>query len=165
MATAIQHTSSLKRQSRILASVFPSSTVTSIQPTPVATPVSSFTAPNQPFGGPQTPTSSNVWSQTSADQQIEWNRAWHVATQFLQLPDEQIGPSLGIDFSQTKAKQLWMPECPLGVFEDLKVLRSPASSDGLDGLDTESILEWYKDEVRRHFISFVRPGLLLVGSE
>src|SRR5438045_8161691 len=122
MAVVIERAPVPKRQKRVLTSVFPPSAVASIQPTPVATPVTGFTAPDQTFGGPHTPTPSNplgeASSRDSADQQIEWNRAWHVVTQFLLQPDEQIGPSLGAEISQTKVRQFWMPECSLEVFEE-----------------------------------------------
>ncbi|KAI9837422.1 MAG: hypothetical protein M1837_002967 [Sclerophora amabilis] len=146
---------------RIFSSVFPSSPLASELPTPVATPDPSFLAPGQAFGvipGDHGPSATHP-SLNIASERTKWNRAWHTVTSFLILPREVIDAAL--DSSQIRKR--WLKRASLEVSTCLEVLVSPfaAVNTASDGDSKDSIVEWYLNEVRRHYLAFVRPNLLI----
>jgi anaphase-promoting complex subunit 2 len=155
----------MQSRKRIFSSVFPDSSSAFTVPTPVTTPVSSFVAPGQSFGGPQTelPSSSTQSpSPTFVAEHIRWQRAWHTATSFLSFPGEPItfrtanqDPSV---LQATWTKRPY-PEA-LEAAKYLLYISKQPPSDGLLGSD--DIVDWYIHEVRVHFLSFVLPEIQLV---
>jgi anaphase-promoting complex subunit 2 len=155
------------RKRRVFNSVFGTPSLS--QPTPIATPLSGFTVPGQAFGGPQiyhdVLTSSLSTIQFSlpsktppveaghVEDQVRWDRAWHVATRILILPNfpEQRGilvplrperESIGKDF-----------------YEALDVLLYPQTYVPL-ARHTEDIVAWHTSQVRRHLIQQVLPIIM-----
>ncbi|KAI9701929.1 MAG: hypothetical protein M1836_001273 [Candelina mexicana] len=95
---------------RVFASVFPTSSLASTVPTPVATPNPNFVAPGQPFGGPLPEKIVASAAEDSSDRvakQLQWDRAWHTVTSFLRLPDEMIPLTLG-DFDASHLGRKWI---------------------------------------------------------
>ncbi|KAI9781179.1 MAG: hypothetical protein M1839_006287 [Geoglossum umbratile] len=158
----------MQSRKRIFSSVFPDSSSTFTTPTPVATPVTSFVAPGQSFGGPQTeppPSSTQSPSSSFIAEHVKWHRAWHTATSFLSLPGESItfrtaslDPSI---LQATWTKQLY-PEA-LEATKYLLYISKQPPSDGLSGSD--DIVDWYIHEVRVHFLTFVLPEIQLVCAD
>jgi len=155
----------LAAQKRVFASVFPISSTATTVPTPVATPVLGFVGEGQSFGGPQIQISAEPTSPSdSAAEQIKWNRAWHTATTFLRLPEQQITSNqANLDESQLRGH--WMKQYSADVLEAVSYLLS-STSRGYP-LFTENqqdgdLVAWYTNEVRRHFLAYVRPILIQV---
>ncbi|KAI9791999.1 MAG: hypothetical protein M1833_001283, partial [Piccolia ochrophora] len=150
----------------IFSSVFPTSTAASTQPTPVATPETSFVLPGQSFGGPtsdRTLVERHVSSDNVADH-IRWGRAWHTATSFLALSKEPV-PDVRTSQGNVDGGK-WLKNTTPGVDEAIALLLSPDIPSGAraGGFTEGSLVEWYVDEMRRHFQAFVRPELLLILS-
>ena len=147
-------------QKRVFASVFPISSNSNTIPTPVATPVLGFTREGQSFGGHQIPLSPDLKSHSDiATEQVKWDRAWHIATSFLKLPEEQI-TYIQANLDERQLRGHWMKECNAEVSRALAYLLSPTltghASVGLDHQDGD-LVAWYTNEVRRHFLAYVRP--------
>ncbi|KAI9788569.1 MAG: hypothetical protein M1816_006818 [Peltula sp. TS41687] len=133
-----------QRSRRIFSAVFPTSAYSSTQPTPLATPETRFVAPGQTFGGHSQQTLGLERSASDPiTQQIHWDRAWHLATSFLSLSKGR--------------HQAYSSESAEAIRH---VLRSgPRHGDRTDECFHGSLIEWYGNEVRRHFRTFVGPGL------
>lgn len=147
-------------QSRVFASVFPTSSTANTVPTPVATPILGFTSEGQSFGGPQTqlPTEPASPSDRAAEQ-VKWNRAWHIATSFLKLPEEQV-PFDPANLDESQPKGRWTKRPDAGVSQAVSYLLSASSKDHASSVGHErdgDLVAWYTNEVRRHFLTFVRP--------
>lgn len=147
------------RKRRVFDSVFGIPSIS--QPTPVATPVTGFTAPGQAFGAPPVyhvtvPSSSLSPRRPARDHvqdQVRWDRSWHIATKVLELPD----------FPERR-----------GVLEALRPERESVEEDFYAALDvllfpqrfvplarqTEDIISWHTSQVRRHFIRQVLPVIV-----
>ena len=152
------------RKRKIFNSVFPLSKLEATTPTPVATPDQGFTAPGQPFGGPNNAYSSlqipSSPSSALASEQIRWSRAWHTATSFLSLQDEAIAV-VGSDMPLQLAR--WDFDRDSDVENALLYLLSPSSGrkQRLTAED-QNLQEWYSNEVRRHYLTHLRKGLVKV---
>jgi len=150
----------LSAQKRVFTSVFPISSTATTVPTPVATPVLGFTGEGQSFGGPQIPLSPDLSSPSDiAAEHVQWNRAWHIATSFLKLPEEQI-TDVQANLDENQLRGHWMKECNAEVSRAVSYLFSSSSSGHgsfaahhQDG----DLVAWYTNEVRRHFLAYVRP--------
>ncbi len=156
----------LAAQKRIFTSVFPTSSTATTVPTPVATPVLGFTTAGASFGGPQLPFEADPTSPSdSAAEQVKWNRAWHTATSFLKLPEEQITfVQANLDESQLRGH--WMREYGSEAFAAVSyLLTSRGHSSNATYQQDGDLIEWYTNEVRRHFLTFVRPVVTQVRSE
>ena len=155
----------LAAQKRIFTSVFPISSTATTVPTPVATPVLGYTGEGQSFGGPQIPLSPDLSSPSDlVAEQVKWNRAWHIATSFLKLPEEQITyVQANLDESQLRGH--WMKDCDAEVFRAVSYLLLSGSkgqaSFALHHQDGD-LVAWYTNEVRRHFLNYVRPVVIQV---
>lgn len=150
----------LAAQKRVFASVFPISSTATTVPTPVATPVLGFTGEGQSFGGPQIPSSPDLTSPSDiAAEQVIWNRAWHIATSFLKLPEEQI-TYVQANLDENQLRGHWMKDCNADVSRAVSHLLSSSSkghaSFALHQQDGD-LVAWYTNEVRRHFLAYVRP--------
>ncbi|KAE8447585.1 hypothetical protein EG329_010556 [Mollisiaceae sp. DMI_Dod_QoI] len=155
------------RTRRVFDSVFGTPSIS--QPTPVATPTTGFTLPGQTIGEPtvrhntfsaslsniQLPPPKPAHSEVtdSVQDQVRWDRSWHVATRVLNLPD--------------------FPE-HRGVLEPLRPEKESIGKEFYDALDvllypqtcvplaqqTEDIIAWHTSQVRRHFLQQVLPIIL-----
>jgi anaphase-promoting complex subunit 2 len=152
----------MQSRKRIFSSVFPDAFSYTI-PTPVATPVASFIAPGQSFGA-QTELATSTQSPTSSfvAEHIRWNRAWHTATSFLSLPGEPITFQT-LNLGPTILQATWSKQPLPDAHEAIKYLlftSKQSSSD--DSPNGDDLVGWYINEVRMHFLAFVRPGIHLV---
>ncbi|CZR50548.1 related to component of the anaphase promoting complex [Phialocephala subalpina] len=150
------------KKRRVFNSVFGTPPIS--QPTPVTTPITGFTAPGQAFGAPplHNDTFSSQLSSPSklsppgtdhVQDQVRWDRSWHIATRVLNLPD----------FAEHR-----------GVLEPLKPERESVGKDFYQALNvliypqtyvplarqTEDIIAWHTSQVRRHFLRQVLPIIL-----
>ncbi|KAL5320541.1 hypothetical protein ACEPPN_011350 [Leptodophora sp. 'Broadleaf-Isolate-01'] len=158
-----------QRKRRVFDSVFGGADIS--QPTPVATPVTGFTAPGQAFGAPApihpdkfsfpssdyrgSPASKGVPSHGSnhIQDQVRWDRSWHLVTRTLSLSE----------FPENRA-----------VLEPLKPERESTGPDFYIALEdvlyphayvpfarqTEDIIAWHTSQVRHHFLHQVLPVIL-----
>ncbi|KAI9810823.1 MAG: hypothetical protein M1827_006030 [Pycnora praestabilis] len=148
---------------RVFSSVFPTSSLVLTVPTPVATPNLSFVAPGQSFGGSQGQTNEDA-SDTVPDyvsEKIKWSRAWHTATTFLSIPNDLF--ELGSYYSS--AANLDGKWRKFASTEDSRaihyIINSRASHGGGDKDEEEDpLVGWYSNEVRRHYLANVAPGIL-----
>ncbi|KAI9893006.1 MAG: hypothetical protein M1814_000890 [Vezdaea aestivalis] len=154
----------------VFASVFPTSTTSSTQPTPNATPMLGFTAPGQSFGGFTSTRAPHVGSTKDphhdvVTEQLQSSRHWHLATAFLRLPDRQITPDMNSLTHLELEAQKWLKSPDHRTQEAIEALvplyGQTTSFSGSAGDAECDIFEWHKNEVRRHFSQFVKPGLLL----
>lgn len=146
---------------RIFSAVFPQSIHASSQPTPQATPATQFTVPGQPFGGhyDAATASFDVATSDPVAQQIRWERAWHAATSFLRVPNA-LGPVPGNQDVTTLEKE-WIRHHPLSSPEAItELLHLDIVRPGPKEYATKhALVEWYMNEVRRHFVAFVGQHL------
>ncbi|KAI9760787.1 MAG: hypothetical protein M4579_001417 [Chaenotheca gracillima] len=143
---------------KIFASVFPSSPLASESPTPVATPNPSFVAAGQAFGVLPEPTANPRQAALNvASERAKWNRAWHALTTFLSLPQAPI-PA---DLVSGQVPKQWQKRASLEVHSafDTVLSQNPSADGNSRALSQHSILEWYSNEVRRHYLTFIQPGL------
>ncbi|KAL2065116.1 hypothetical protein VTL71DRAFT_4256 [Oculimacula yallundae] len=158
-----------QRKRRVFDSVFGGAEIS--QPTPVSTPATGFTAPGQAFGTPtpahqvkssfQSPdhrgsaSSKGISSDASnhIQDQIRWDRSWHVVTRTFSLPE--------------------LPE-NRGILEPLKPERESIGLDFYNALEdvlypqtyvpfarqTEDVIVWHTSQVRYHFLHQVLPSIL-----
>jgi anaphase-promoting complex subunit 2 len=143
-------------QRRIFDSVFGTASIS--QPTPLATPATGFTPSGQVFG--VLPPSRSVSSLVSnhVDDQVRWDRSWHIVTRHLHLPVfpenrgilEPLQPereSLGNSF-----------------FHALEVILYPQACVPL-ARQTEDIVAWHTSQVRQHFLQQVLPIILRLRNQ
>jgi anaphase-promoting complex subunit 2 len=151
---------------RVFDSVFPSSRLKDLAPTPSATPVLGQTEFSQSFGGPL----SSPYSQSPIEaldaypEQIVWDRAWHSATSFLTLPGRDfVGQTLQRDLDAFTAHY---NKPSKGVTESIHYVASNQCADRAQEPNRkhESIVEWYTDHVRGHFLAYSKPSLLRVST-
>ena len=150
------------RHRHIFSAVFPTSAYTSTQPTPLATPETQFVSVGQSFGGGQDGRPSEHYKASSdpVTQQIYWDRAWHSATSLLSLPKEHISfhePSQigGLHERWNKAR---LSPASSGAIRHVLRPRNDRTPHNEDIYDA-SLVDWYGNEVRRHFLAFVGPDL------
>lgn len=143
----------LAAQKRVFTSIFPTSSAATTVPTPVATPVLGSTGEGQSFGGPQIPLSPDLSSPSDIGaEHIKWNRAWHIATSFLKLPEEQI-TYVHANLDENQLRGHWMKEGNTEVSRAVSYLFSSPGTHHQDG----DLVAWYTNDVRRHFLAYVRP--------
>ena len=138
---------------RVFAAVFPPPAAISV-PTPTATPVLGSSAFGESFG-------SVTDTGGATAQQFRWDRAWHVATLFLLLPEEPITLAVATqDEEALKAKWIkqYTPEARSAityVVSEDSGKHQPFTQHGKDDL-----IRWYKEEVIvRHYLEHVKSGL------
>ncbi|KAH7364605.1 hypothetical protein BKA65DRAFT_447627 [Rhexocercosporidium sp. MPI-PUGE-AT-0058] len=158
-----------QRKRRVFDSVFGGANIS--QPTPVVTPATGFTTPGQAFGAPA-PTHHDKFSFPASDyggspppkgisldalkhiqDQVRWDRSWHLVTRTLSLPE----------FPQNRV-----------VLEPLKPERESIGSDFHNALEdvlyaqtyvpfarqTEDVIVWHTSQVRYHFLHQVLPVIM-----
>ncbi|KAL8675090.1 MAG: hypothetical protein Q9168_000461 [Polycauliona sp. 1 TL-2023] len=143
---------------RIFAAVFPPLNEYSI-PTPAATPVLASAG----FAGSAEVEPTIDWDlKDTAAEQLQWERAWHTATTFLSLPNEQF-PAINDRNDLNRLHGKWWKRCTPEIVAALKYVVSP-DSPGLrqrKGQTQHDLLHWYFEEAGlRHFIQHVRPKIL-----
>jgi anaphase-promoting complex subunit 2 len=162
------------QQRRVFDSVFGNVSIS--QPTPVATPATGFILSGQAFGVPppashrnlpmplseirDPPPSRGISSFISnhVDDQVRWDRSWHLVTHHLHLPN----------FPENR-----------GVLEPLKPERESLGAEFFDALEdvlypqdyvplarqTEDIVAWHTSQVRQHFLQQVLPIILRLENQ
>lgn len=148
---------------RIFSAVFPVAT-DKTAPTPTATPLIGAGS----FGGSF---NSNVSdpaedSEDSTAEKIKWERAWHTATTFLSLPNVP----LTFRESQTRDEKLlrrWIKSCSKDVHSALAYLISEKSVGRRlrEGRKEDDLMDWYLQEVARHYAQYQMPILTSVRSK
>lgn len=141
---------------RIFAAVFPPPSEASL-PTPKATPVLGSGG----FEGSEVQSAIDWDPQDSAAEVIVWERAWHTATAFLSLPNQEFPKD------RNCLQGTWWKECTPEVSAAIKYLVAPDSQGAqIRRYQPESdLLHWYFEEAGlRHFIQYVRPLILQVIS-
>src|SRR6266480_2359511 len=148
------------RKWRVFNTIFPPSSSASI-PTPLASPNTSFTA-NTPVSAtalPSTPHLRGVTSflQATPDNFVVHTRMWHLATSFLSFPDapfnvaeeEGVIGAVEMDALYVRRKRELCGKETKEAIAYLMRLEIEERSD--------SLVEWYNCEVRRHFLGFEKP--------
>ena len=151
---------------RIFAAVFPPSS-DAVVPTPAATPVlgSSGLTPilsssglGQPFGAIADPEPE---PQTSAEEQIKWDRSWHTATTYLSLPNELITIAHAKDALKAHWLKPFRAETAKAVYY---IVSSESQGRRLrQSSIKDNLLQWYFEEVVcRHYLDYVLPTVIKV---
>jgi anaphase-promoting complex subunit 2 len=171
-----------RSRKRVFDSVFPPASLKDIAPTPTATPLLGSTGPGQPFGfGIQTEPSTQEYSslrspgghgssglktEDSSPEQVVWNRAWHTATTFLSFPNHGFRALMETDLTDNGLLERWLPSNPVSreTRGALTYLLSSSSQGRSLRADSkkDDLLEWYGNEIRRHFLANFRSGLVKV---
>lgn len=147
---------------RVFDSVFPSSRLTDLNPTPAATPVLGQTDFGQSFGGP--PVSSISPSSIEASEvypeQVVWDRAWHSATSFLTLPRRDF-----VLQKQQRDLDAFAAHYNKPTKNAVDAIRYVISNGPAEqGTERKSLVVWYRDHVRGHFLAYSKKPLLRVRS-
>lgn len=144
----------------VFSAVFPSSTKATI-PTPAATPLLG----SDPFGGASFGFSnpSLLDAGDRASERIRWERAWHSATSFLSLRDVAIHSVNGADDFESLQKE-WIRSCSAEVSSSITYVVSEQSEGRqLRSSNREdNLIDWYTQEVGRHYIRYQLPQVLKV---
>lgn len=154
---------------RVFESVFASTSLGNTIPTPLATPNIGFAAPGQSFGlatAAAVPQISQSLTDETWPEQVNWDRAWHVATAFLSFSDIGFAAlSLLDDVDDNHLQDLWGLSSPSQeAYDALNFLLGPNSpdSDLHSSLKEYDLVEWYCNEMRRHFLANFRTDILKV---
>ncbi len=148
---------------RVFDSVFPSSCLMDLAPTPATTPVLGQTEFGQSFGGPIfLPTSQEA--STTYPEQIIWDRAWHAATSFLALPERSFMERGDRRYLDTLAAHY--NKVPKDAIESIRyiILKHQEERALEQRIEHESLLDWYTNHVRGHFLAHCKASLLRVSS-
>lgn len=146
---------------RVFDSVFPSSRLKDLAPTPTATPVLGQTDFGQSFGGPSlfSISHSPIEGSDAYPEQIIWDRAWHYATSFLALPRR--------DFVLQRQQQdldAFAAHYNKPTKAAVEAIRYVISNRHREpGRARASLIEWYRDHVREHFLAYSKKALIGVG--
>ncbi|KAM5356024.1 hypothetical protein ACJ41O_002670 [Fusarium nematophilum] len=151
------------RKQKVFRSVFQTDIS---QPTPRSTPVAAFSEHGIPFGGPLAsphhgaPPPPPLFQQAlhHADDQVRWDRAWHVVTSRIQLPTSvAVEDSFGTLPPDSQDLDLDFRDSLVLVLYPGRAL--PQASH------TEDILLWHTQQVRQHFVHHVMPLLAACASQ
>jgi anaphase-promoting complex subunit 2 len=124
------------------------------------------TAPAPHLASTESPRHRESTETTDDQEQYDkeaWDRAWRVATGFLQLPSEGLAELTGSE-DEGEFLQRWRGQTSFTneVKDALEYLVLPlARGEGL-ATGQQSILEWYRLEVRVHFLRNFHQGLTKV---
>ena len=147
---------------RIFSAVFPPPCDVVI-PTPAATPILGSSGFGESFGSPPSP---EVTPVVGAAEQIKWDRAWHTATTYLSLPQEQITAADAQIEEMPRGK--WLKPYTKEVSRAIEYIISE-DSYGYQlrkQPKKDDLLKWYFEEMgARHFVECVRPSLKQVFSK
>ncbi|MCJ1430711.1 hypothetical protein MMC27_000061 [Xylographa pallens] len=148
---------------RVYRAVFPSPSQASI-PTPSSTPQLGSAA----FAGSSFSLPDVNPSQDVATQRIRWERSWHSATAFLSLPHLPIPVSNIIQNRTSSLSGEWIKVLTPEVSLSISYLVSEQSEGQRlrKSKKEDDLLEWYAQEVGRHYTRFQLPPLLeILGKE
>lgn len=145
---------------RVFAAVFsPSSDVD--LPTPSVTPVLGSSSFAEPFGSPPLTQTTPI---IGAAEQIKWDRAWHTAKTYLSLPNDHI-TAIQIKEDEETLRSRWVRPFTSDVSRAITYIVSGGSfaHPFNDEARKDSLLQWYFEAVvSRHYLKYVRPGLVEV---
>ena len=145
------------RKQKVFRSVFQTDIS---QPTPRSTPVAAFTQQGEPFGGPHASSHSHPSgpSHFAPNDQVRWDRAWHVVTSRIQLPSSvAVEDSFGALAPESQDDDVDLHQS-LSLVLHAKTALPQASH-------TEDIFLWHTQQVRQHFVSHVLPLLAACASQ
>ncbi|KKZ68092.1 hypothetical protein EMCG_06304 [[Emmonsia] crescens] len=153
---------------RVVDSVFPPAPLSSIAPTPVSSPVRSFTRAEESLRSGQTQQNTPGPSEPeNVPEQVTWDRAWHTATAFLSIPNESFRNNGNGDNDETRDEETllrrWAKGPPPQVVSDSLFYVGADSSPGKalrQGSREANLKEWYLSEMRRHFLTNFRDFLV-----
>lgn len=160
-------------RNRVLGSVFsPASRQNLSSPTSLALGITTLNHPSK-SADPLISTSRSVNRPSDATEYIDeslpdqdWDRAWHIATEFLSVPDRGFAPLAECkDTGEAEFLKGWNRYgSPSKETSDaLAYLVAPLGRDGLCAdKGQHSIFGWYESEMRRHFLKNFRDGLVKV---
>lgn len=149
---------------RVFDSVFSPTSLKSLAPTTAVTPASAF-----PPGKRTAANESDVKIDESSPEQIIWDRAWHAATTFLSFPDRgfEVLTAGDPDGAQSTSRLDSSSVPSREISDSLAYLLAPSSRGKAlrAGLREHDLVEWYGNEMRRHFLtnfiaSFVQVSVL-----
>ncbi|KAF7555621.1 hypothetical protein G7046_g6513 [Stylonectria norvegica] len=144
------------RKTKVFRSVFQADVS---QPTPRSTPLAPFTQEGQPFGGPPAslPQPGGL-PPFQANDQVRWDRAWHVVTSRIQLPSSvAIEDSFGTLAPESQ-------DHDADFYDSLSLVLHPGKALP-QASHTDDILLWHTHQVRQHFIHHVMPLLAACASQ
>ena len=146
MATLASH--------RVFDAVFPSAAhITSA--TPTATPRIGAGAFGESFASTQ---EENPVQGNPAAETIKWERAWHVVTDFLALPND-----LRRSRDPKPSISSWFKPWTTDVSHAITYIILHGSTTSLSPtVQHQNIFEWYLHEVGRHYLEFEFPEILKV---
>ncbi|KAL8691301.1 MAG: hypothetical protein Q9218_003445 [Villophora microphyllina] len=113
-------------------------------------------------GAPPAPLTIDWSPQDSATEQVQWERAWHVATTFFSLPSEPL-PSTNNPRDIDKLYGKWWKPCTPQTAASINYLIAPESQGARlrKHQKQHDLLQWYLEECGlRHFVHHVRPLIL-----
>lgn len=97
-----------------------------------------------------------------APDQPTWDASWRAATTFLAIPDN--GFFLATQLSEDELLRLSnRHQTPSKEVTGAMEYLIAQGRDGLAAKGRRSIIDWYGNEIRRHFLENFREGLFMVG--
>lgn len=158
----IRTSAQMAERKRVFDSVFPSSRLKDLAPTPAATPVLAQTEFGQSFGSPASLTISHspIEASEAYPEQVIWDRAWHSATCFLTLPRKDF-----VTHSQPQDLDAFAAhynKVSKSLSQSIRYVVSKQAAE--QKTERESIRDWYTDHVREHFLAYSKSSLLRVSS-
>ncbi|OKL55759.1 hypothetical protein UA08_09018 [Talaromyces atroroseus] len=151
-----QNASLARSRKRVFNSVFAPVTLTENAPTPLATPALGSSAPGQAFGSralPEAVSNVRINEAEPEPEGIIWSRVWHSATEFLALPDwtyETLSSFVEHATSFSLQPKHITPEIERSLSHLLNQHQQIKEYD---------LVDWYCNELRRHFITNLRAVL------
>ncbi|KAM5474301.1 hypothetical protein MauCBS54593_001875 [Microsporum audouinii] len=168
-----QHVPSSIGHKRVFDSVFPPSLLSGVSPTSDVTPVLGFTPPGEPLGGVQTPTKAKKAPAPSEEEpvpeQVTWNRAWHIATAYLSIPDKRFNinndGNCDDNIGDRVLLKRWARDPPSTKVRDaLFYVGADASQAKQSRRDVKEcdLKLWYINETRRHFLANFKKSFIQI---
>ena len=155
------HPVNMASRKRVFRAIFPSPSQASI-PTPSSTPqLGSAAFAGSSFSLPDVSSTQDV-----ATERIRWERSWHSATAFLSLPHLPIPVAHIIQNRTSSLSGEWLKVLTPEVSLSISYLVSEQSEGHRlrKSKKEDDLLEWYAQEVGRHYTRFQLPPLLKVSS-
>ncbi|KAK2807290.1 hypothetical protein FQN50_005444 [Emmonsiellopsis sp. PD_5] len=151
---------------RVFDSIFPPAPLSNISPTPISSPVQSFSGVGEPSGSTQQ-SPHRAWDQEIVPEQVTWDRAWHTATAFLSIPNGRFRINGVNDNDDARDDETllrrWAKNPPSQAVSESLFYVGADTSPGRqlrDGLKENDLKEWYMSETRRHFLFNFRDFLV-----
>lgn len=122
---------------------------------------SSSTVKTAVFNSPQ----QENFAHTPQDQET-WDQAWSAATAFLAVPNQGFAPIYDArETDGSEALKLWNRLTPPSKETAEALSYLTAAQQGSGATKSKSLIDWYGDEMRRHFLVNLRNGLQNVCSK